>query len=234
MKYGVSLVLLGLIQIALALRAGALGWLVAWSGVSWLLAGCSYAFLGPKPFGKRADGTLAGGNVVLLLPFLLLTWLLWHLQIALTREPHHVEVVPGIWLGRRCYAHELPPNIRTVVDLTAEFAETKTVRAGRSYLCLPTLDASIPSQQAFGALIEDIIRCEAPVYIHCALGHGRSAMVAVAVLAAQGTSDTPEEAEKRLKQARSGIGINAAQRNLLNQWWAARHTPIPEQKGQEI
>lgn len=62
-------------------------------------------------------------NVLLLLPFFVVTWLLWHLQILFTREPRHVEVAPGIWLGRRCFAHELPEKIAVVVDLTSEFSE---------------------------------------------------------------------------------------------------------------
>ncbi len=222
MRYGVSLCLLGMFQIVLALQAGPAGWLIAWSGMSWVLAGCSYAFLGPKLFGKRADGRLTVGNMVLLLPFLLVTWLLWHLQIAFTREPHHAEVAPGIWFGRRCYGHELPPEIKMVVDLTAEFAETRAVQQDRTYLCVPTLDASVPSPQAFGELIDALVRCEAPLYVHCALGHGRSATVVIAVLAAKGIARTLEEAEQRVKQARKGIRINAVQRNLLQQWWTER------------
>src|SRR5947209_17823719 len=60
------------------------------------------------------------------------------------REPCCPEVVPGIWVGRRAYARELPPDITLVVDLTAEFPEPRAVRAGRSYVCLPTLDATAP------------------------------------------------------------------------------------------
>lgn len=136
-----------------------------------------------------------------------------------------MEAAPGLWLGRRCYARELPPDIRTVVDLTAEFAEPSTVRAGRSYLCLPTLDASIPTVVAFGELVESIARSDAPVYIHCALGHGRSATVMVAALVAKGIDTSLAAAEQRVKAARPSIEINAVQHALLQEWWAARSTP---------
>lgn len=225
MKYGVILILLGLTQLALAYPLRPISWLIGWSGLSWLLAGCGYAFLGVRIFGKQTDGRLPLKNIVLLLPFLLMTWLLWHLQIALSKESHHVEIAPGLWLGRRCYARELPPNIRTVVDLTAEFAEPATVRAGRSYLCLPIPDASIPSVNAFSELVEAIVHSEWPVYIHCALGHGRSATVMVAVLLAKGIETSLTTAEQRIKQARPGIEINAVQQTLLKEWWALSVRP---------
>lgn len=225
MKYGAMLILLGLAQLALAYPLRPVSWLIGWSGLSWVVAGCGYAFLGARVFGKQKDGRLPLGNVVLLLPFLLVTWLLWHLQIALSKEPHHVEVAPGLWLGRRCYARELPPDIQTLVDLTAEFAEPSTAREGRVYLCLPTLDASIPTVSAFNDLVESIARSEAPVYLHCALGHGRSATVIVAVLVAKGIDTSLASAEQRVKAARPGIEINAAQQALLQQWWSARSVP---------
>jgi hypothetical protein len=227
LKYGSALILLGLAQIGLAPQAGPVFWLIGWSGVSWIAAGCGYAWLGARVFGKRADGRLTSWNVALLLPFFVVTWLLWHLQIALSREPRHVEVAPGLWLGRRCYGHEMPPGIGRVVDLTAEFAEPIKVREGRLYHCLPILDASIASQRDFEALIAAITRCEEPVYIHCALGHGRSATVAVAALLDRGLATSVEEAEQRVKQARLGVKINAEQRTLLHHWWAAQPTAAP-------
>lgn len=222
MKYGAMLILLGVAQLALTYPLRPLSWLIGWSGLSWMMAGFGYAFLGARAFGKQTDGRLPLQNIVLLLPFLLVTWLLWHLQIALSKELHHVEVAPGLWLGRRCYVHELPSNIRTVVDLTAEFAEPSTVREGRSYLCLPTLDASVPTTLAFAELVESISHSEAPIYIHCALGHGRSATVVVAALVAKGIDTSLVAAEQRVKRARPGIEINAVQHTLLEQWWAAR------------
>jgi protein-tyrosine phosphatase len=221
LKYGALLTLLGAAQLGLALRFPSITWLMGWSALSWIIAGAAYSFLGARAFGKQANGRLTPWIVVLLLPFFVVTWLLWHLQIALTKEPRHVEVVPGIWLGRRCYGHELPPGIRTVVDLTAEFPETRPVREGRTYLCLPTLDASIPSPGAFEALVSALAECEAPIYVHCALGHGRSAMVVVAALAATEKAASLERAEQIVKRARPGIDINAAQQTLLKQWWAA-------------
>ena len=219
MKYGIMLILLGVTQLVFARDAGSLSWFLCWSGGSWILAGCAYGIVGARVFGKREDGRLAWWSVLLLFPFLAETWLLWHLQSLLTSEPHHVEVAPGIWLGRRCGGNQLPSGVKLVVDLTAEFAEPGSVRTGRSYLCVPTLDASVPSPEAFRDLIQAITVCQEPVYIHCALGHGRSATVVVAALVARGNAATLEEAEHMVKRARPGIKINPIQRNLLKQWY---------------
>jgi hypothetical protein len=35
--------------------------------------------LGPGVFGKKADGTMAWYSVLLLLPYLLAAWIIWHL-----------------------------------------------------------------------------------------------------------------------------------------------------------
>ena len=45
------------------------------------------------------DGTLAPAAVVLLLPYLVLTWVLWHVHRLVSREDCCHEVAPGLWLG---------------------------------------------------------------------------------------------------------------------------------------
>ena len=219
MKYGIMLILLGVAQLVLSSQIGLFAWLLGWSGGSWVVAGCAYGFVGARAFGKRPDGKIAWWSVALLLPFLLATWLLWHVQLALTKEPPYVEVAPGIWLGRRCYGNEMPSDVKLVVDLTAEFGEPKAVRTGRSYYSLPILDASVPSLEAFRKLVQAAVTFQEPVYVHCALGHGRSAMVVIALLVAKGMAASLDEAERRVKQARPGIKISAIQRRLLQQWF---------------
>jgi protein-tyrosine phosphatase len=187
MKYALMLTLLGVTQIAFAHRAGPLYWLLWWSGLSWVAAGCAYAGLEARVFGKRVDGEMAWSNVCLLLPYLTITWFLWHMQRLLTREPPHNEIAPDLWLGRRCFDKELPLGIGLIVDLTAEFSEPKELRTGRSYRCVPVLDASVPSLKEFQELIQAIATSPKPVYVHCALGHGRSATVVVAVIMARGS-----------------------------------------------
>ena len=212
------LAVLGLAQVVFAYDVSALSWFFWWSGLSWIFAGGAYGFIGARAFGKRSDGSMVWWNVLLFFPYLAATWLLWYTQKALTKEPLCDQVSPGIWLGRRCSADELPPGIEMVVDLTAEFPEMRPIREGRAYLCLPILDASIPSLTSFQELVQMIASVDKPVYVHCALGHGRSAAVAVAILVARGDAVSVDQAELMVKMVRPGIAINTVQRHFLQQW----------------
>jgi protein-tyrosine phosphatase len=220
MKYAFVFTLLGIELIAAGIFLGGAGRLLCWPGASFLLVAAAYAGLGPRVFGKRRDGRLAWWAVVLLLPYLGLAWLVWYVQRSLSREPCCSPAAPGLWFGRRPYGHELPPGVSLVVDLTAEFPEPRGVRTGRTYLCAPILDGAATDEQTFRELIDKINAWPGGVYVHCAMGHGRSAMVAAAVLLARGLATTAGEAERLLRRVRSGVRLNRAQRVLLT---AAAH-----------
>ncbi len=221
LKYMFSLVLVGLAQIALAATSGKMSWLLWGSGISWIFVGCAYGGLGAGIFGKRATGRMASVNICLLLPYLFVTWFLWYIQQLLTKEPPYNEIAPGLWLGRRCSGKGLPSGIKLIVDMTSEFSEPADLQSGRSYVCVPTLDASVPSDKAFADLVQTIVASPGPVYVHCALGHGRSAAVMTAVLVAKGSKATIEQAEQSVKQARPGTKINPIQGKLLQRWFSA-------------
>src|SRR5919202_869647 len=131
MKYTVVFGILGIYVGVTAFLVQGLGWLLLWPGFSFLLLASAYAGLGPRVYGKRADGRMAWWAVLLLLPYLLLTWAAWHLQRALGREGCCHEVAPGLWLGRRAFVRELPPGVNLVVDLTAEFPAARGITQGR-------------------------------------------------------------------------------------------------------
>ena len=205
------LLFIGVGQVALAALYPHVAWLLAWSGLDFCAVAAAYAFQKPRVFGKRLDGTLAWGPCVLLLPYLLLTWLLWYCQTRFSGEAVCDEVVPGLWVGRRASAEELPPDITLVVDLTSEFGAPRAVRTGHAYLCLPTLDNAFTDPESFGELVRQTAAWEGGVYVHCALGHGRSALVAAAILMAHGLASSPEAAFARVRQARPGVNLNRSQ-----------------------
>jgi protein-tyrosine phosphatase len=55
-----------------------------------------------------------------------------------------------------------------------------------------------------------------PVYVHCAVGHGRSATFVAAYLLASGAADSPQQAIAFLKARRPGVHINSAQQAALH------------------
>ncbi len=198
------------------------GWILCWYGVGSILVGLGYARFGAGIFGKKIDGGRLWLNRIILFPFLVLNAAVWHFRHRLlSREDICNEVSPGIWLGRRTIDGELPANITTVVDLTAEFSATPQVRK-LNYICVPTLDGYAPNDEQFENLMRDLSsNCET-VYIHCAAGHGRSAAVAVALLVARGLASDLTEAERIVKAKRPGISIKKPQRQLLHRWFEAR------------
>ena len=216
MRYGTVLTACGAAFLFLGLQSGPVSWLLIWASVSFVAVGSGYLLWGPRVFGKRDDGVLPFWAVCLLFPYLLLTEGLWHIQRWLSREAVCNEVAPGLWLGRRPLDGELPGGVGMVVDLTAEFPAARTIRALPGYRCLPTLDASVPDAAALQALIGTIVNWrQGGVYIHCASGHGRSAMVTMAVLLAKGLAVDISDAEAKVRAARPQIGLRPCQRRFL-------------------
>lgn len=122
----------------------------------------------------------------------------------------------GCRLGRRDEAAIGQLGLKSVLDLTCEFGELPLLR-GLSYRCIPILDTRAPSLEALrdGA---EWVRAEAakgPVYVHCALGHGRSAIFVAAYLLLTDKATTAAEAVGTLQQLRPRVGLHAEQVRLL-------------------
>ena len=215
-----ALLLIGVAQIALGFLYRDAAWLLAWSGASFIAVALAYVRQRPEIFGKRPDGTLTPWHVVLLWPYLLFTWVAWFLGSRLSREAAGHLIAPGLWLGRRAFGREIPPDVSLIVDLTAEMPEPASARRGRTYLCLPTLDGSVPDRAKLRTLVETITAWPGGVYVHCALGRGRSALVVAAVLLARGVVPDFAGASQMLKKARPSVWMNAAQRAYMGRWGA--------------
>ena len=198
--------------VALAAYYRGLAWLLIWVAIAYLVVSAAYARLGPEVFGKRVDGTLRWWAIIVLLPYLLLAWITWCVARLLSREPACQEVAPGLWIGRRPVAHEIPPAIGLVVDLTCELWEPRSVRKGWRYFCVPTLDATVPDAPVLNDIVRLIVATDKATLIHCAQGHGRSAAVAAATMVAKGIARDWAEAEERIRAVRPGVRMNAAQR----------------------
>lgn len=214
MRDAFLLSLLGLCQIGLMLIYPQIGWLLLWSGGSFIVVGLAYAFRKPRLFGKQDDGSLAVLPCAVLLPYLLMTWLIWFCQTRLSREAVCNEVAPGLWVGRHPSASEIPPGVSLVIDLTSEFCVSRGIRTNRTYLALPTLDHTAPELSAFRQVVQKAAAWDGQVYVHCALGHGRSALVAAAVIVVRGVAESPAEAFTIMRRVRR-VKWNAEQSKFL-------------------
>jgi hypothetical protein len=219
----------GLFQCALGVSLVAAGpifggpaWLLLWPGWSVFVVGLGYLGLGPRVFGKRRiDGALPLPLVVFLFPYLAVAWVLWQIKSRIPGEPAWHEIAPGVALGRRPLSvAELPPGTRCVIDLTAEFSRAVPAAIAPRYLCVPTLDTSVASDAELRALLDAIETEEGPIYVHCAMGRGRSAMIAAAILLRRGIANDVDDAVSRLRQVRPSVRLHPVQHAALSRLFA--------------
>ena len=104
-----------------------------------------------------------------------------------------------------------------MIDLTAEFLEPATVRIGRAYLAVPMLDGAVPLEAEFHRAVRAAVESPGVVYLHCAQGHGRTGLVAAAVMVARGHSSSAEEALGALRAAQPRLDLNDRQLRFLRQ-----------------
>jgi hypothetical protein len=229
LRFGVLQVLLGAGLMAAAWVESGPAWIVAWPALSVALVGIGYLGLGPRVFGKRADGSIAPLNLVLLFPYHVAAWLRLRLDALRAKEDAFNEVAPGVFLGRRLTdASELPSGVAAVVDLTAEFRATPGVRERCAYRTLPTLDTSAPDYTTFADLVRWAAAQDGAVYVHCAAGHGRSAAFAAAMLVLRGHASDARAAEAKLREARPRVWLHAAQRRVVEQLVAEERAGVSD------
>jgi protein-tyrosine phosphatase len=135
----------------------------------------------------------------------------------LSQEPKANPLRDDLVLSRRLLVHELPENIASVVDLTYEFTKPKDSWQFQAYTCYPMLDGSSATPDEIRELATEIIGMPKPVLIHCAQGHGRTGLVASAVLLVSGKAQTAADAIAMVQSVRPGIELNKVQRSVLEQ-----------------
>ena len=227
-SHGITWVLLGTLLAALATSLPPLAMAaLLWTAASFAAVGLAYLFDHRGAFGKRSNGTLATPHVIILAPFLLFTWSVWHLARLLSREPAIAILSPRLRLARRLLAHEIPQDIDLVVDLTAEFPATIT---RHPYLSLPILDAGVPDPAQLRLTLA-AIPPDATTLIHCAQGHGRTALVATCLLIQRNNLTAPA-AIAAVLAARPHARMNRSQRAFVDAFAAKnpRNDGIPAQR----
>lgn len=200
---------------ALAKRTGGYGLLLFWPALSCGLISLAYAGWGPQIFGKRVDGTIPWSRALLHFPYLGSTWMLWHIDRMVRRDPARHELCPGIWIGRRHLSAELPDSFRQVIDLTSEFSEPHLIRTRPNYRSFPILDGSEASVGDLIELARNIEQLPSPILIHCARGKGRAGMVAAALVLVLEKVTTATDAIAFTEKQRPNISLTRNQRKAV-------------------
>ena len=129
-----------------------------------------------------------------------------------------------MFLGRRLTTREAnrakAEGWVAVLDLAAELLESRPLRELADYRSLPVLDATAMSLVQLREAVEWVKQRAAigPLYVHCALGRGRSALVVAAYLLALGSAPDAKAALKHLRALRSSVRLNRAQRRALDRF----------------
>ena len=217
MKYGVLFLTLAILSVTFALRDDV--WFLLWPAVSFAVVGISYLLQSTWAMGKCRAGTRSWIAIVVLLPYLVYLYTVWHVIRLLSREPALNQLGEDVFLARRLLENELPPEVVSVVDLTSEFVEPRQIRSRDNYLCWPLLDGMPPRPEELAGVVDAISAMPKPVLIHCAQGHGRTGTVAVALLLKNGNASSVSQAVDQIQAVRPGVDLNSSQRAALSNWF---------------
>lgn len=212
LRYPLSL--LGAVLVAAGLSERGGYWLLAWFGGNFLVLGLAHFWSQPGIFGKRPNGTLPGWSRIIFLPLFLYSGLVWQLLRRISRSKPFDVVNDRLVVGRRLSPGEATVQFDQVVDLTAEFQEPEFLRNAPGYRCFPILDGGAPTPEAVHVAVARL--GPGRIFIHCAQGHGRTGLFALAVLLHSGAVRSVEEGLGLLIAARPGIRLNREQRRCLD------------------
>lgn len=213
MSYRHLLTLLGITLIALGLIERGWFFIVAWLGFDFLILGVALGRGSHRVFGKSADGTLPLWSRLLFFPLLTYTTVVWHLIRLFSREPACSAVTEQLVVGRRLLPFEIDCEFDNFVDLTAEFSEPSSIRGSPSYRSFPILDGAAPAPAALRVAVAGLR--PGRTFVHCAQGHGRTGLFALAVLLSSGVARNVEDGLRMLSAVRPGIRLSREQHRCI-------------------
>lgn len=204
------------LYLATWLRAG--GWpvlagLCGWAGLATAWVGLAYLLNRPGLLSKRAPAPIRWVARLLLLPYFLSAWGTAWVGVRSMRAAR-TELAPGLWVGG--WPLDGAPGMARL-DLTAELPISPDPLPSRR--CVPMLDGVAPPPEVFAEAVAAALALRAegrPVLVHCAYGHGRSVMVCLAVLVAEGAYPGWEEAHACVLRLRPRARMSAVQRAFLS------------------
>ena len=199
--------------------------LLLWPALAFALAAAAYWGLGPSIY-RKTNGQLPLGARLLFAPGLAgqsLSLLYYRRRCAAWNQ-----ITPRVWIGARLNRREAAilrqAGAAAVLDLTAEFSETASLRA-LDYCNIPILDLTAPNPAQLRQAVEFISRRaeRGVVYVHCKVGYSRSAAVVGAYLLASRRAGSVDQALAILRDSRPGIVIRPEALAALN----AFHSSLP-------
>lgn len=186
-------------------------WLLLWPAVALAVVALGHAGLGSAVLAPRAEGPSLAARIVLL------PWLAavrWSRRPWWWRAEPPTAVADGVWVGR---IHEAGAWRGTVIDCTSEHRR-RLPAAGR-HQRLPLWDLGVPDAATLAAAADAVeaARAHGPVLVCCALGRGRSALVAASWLVRSGRAAGADAALAQVRRGRPWITPAAGARRALEE-----------------
>ena len=207
-----------LVAAGLALAGGPWMAIFLWPALAFALTAAAYWGLGPSIY-RKTDGRLPLSARLLFAPCLVGQYL--SLRYYRRECAAWNRITSRVWvsarLNRREAAEIRQDGVTAVLDLTAEFSETATLRA-LDYINIPILDLTAPTTAQLREAVEFISRRTQTgiVCVHCKVGYSRSAAAVGAYLLASGHANTVEQAITILRNNRPSIVIRPEALAALN------------------
>ena len=189
--------------------------------------GVSLAYLlgNPRIFLKQPRGNLSWLSYLIFWPYFLLNTFTLALFCSFSKENSINEIIPNLYLGRRLWPFEVQYlstfGINSTLDLTAEFNEISFIRNHHDYWCIPILDTLAPTVKQLElavAWLKTRLDRQENVLVHCALGHGRSAIIIAAFILQSGIMKNSNDALNFIQSKRTGLHLSSFQQRVLDQY----------------
>ena len=199
-----------------------------WPALSTALVATAYLGFAPNVYRKK-NGRIPLSARIILAPILIGQYLSyrWYRR----ESDAWNKVTPTVWIGAKLTKsearHAQRSGVTAVLDMTAEFSETKSFLHSH-YLNLPVIDLTAPTQEQLKRAA-DFITAESKrgiVFVHCKAGYSRSAAAVGAYLLASGKANCCREAELLLRGARPNIVIRPEIKIALEQFAKCPHLEL--------
>jgi hypothetical protein len=190
-----------------------------WLAFSYTFIALIYFINKANSFFKNKDsGKIPVFIILLTIPYFLLIYSIWYFKYKFSKENKINFFFENYYIGKKILFQDLPNEIEVVIDLTSEFNEDSNILKNRKYILFPILDGSIPDIDDFYLFIKEISKIQSNIYIHCAEGHGRTALVGIVLYLIKNKKCSFEDGLTFIKSKRDNIRLNNTQEEFLKEF----------------
>ncbi|GGF56184.1 diacylglycerol kinase family protein [Alteromonas lipolytica] len=198
--------------------------ILLWGAASLFVVCIAYLSHYPELFRKKTDGRIPWFARWLFIPFLLGAQLYNYYARKTDKVPNIQKIEDQLYLGTRLVSKDVEQlkhqGIDCILDVTAEFdsLDWTSYRYDVDYLNIPVLDHTSPTtEQLHLALnwIDQHLREDRKVLVHCALGRGRSVLVMAAYLLARNNTLSIVDVMNKIQSVRATARLNKSQLKSL-------------------